>query len=240
MRQLVGDIAASPPIELDEAAHVRGVMARLEPALDRPPARHAVPRATRIALASAIAAAAAVLVLFVRPAGPGAGPPAAVQPRGGATPSSIERDVRLQALALRPQPHGLRDGSPVGRDTPFTAAFRNLGATPRHLLFFAVDAGSTVRWIAPTFERLGSDPAAVVLPSTRDEQVLPSSVAFDDLPLGPMRLVSVVSERSMRVSEVERLPAADLADAALQRRFADAVVRSVVVQVVTAPAQGDR
>lgn len=250
LRSLIADIKA--PLERRDtatehvASHVASVMARLdEPARGQPERRVAWGWVTMAT------AAAAALLLWVRVSPPsavrserlGSGrDPAAMEaasitdegeffPRGKAGDASLARDVGVQLYTFRQPLAPLQPGGKLSRHTALTAGLRNLARTTAHLLLFAVDSKHVVHWIAPAFTNADSDPAAYVVPPSSKEQPLASSVTFEDLALGPMRVVAVITPAPLRVSDIEGLTPRELSgDLAL--RFPGSVVRQVAVEVV--------
>lgn len=250
LRVLVADIKAparAADVDTSQvAAHVASVMARLdEPAVATP--RH---RAKWGWITTTVAAAAA-LVLWVRlspPSGddvPHAGPTSGLSsevadgeesrgqftPRGNASQSSLARDVGVQLYTFKQPLQPLQPGGKIRRHTALTAGLRNLALETAHLLLFAIDSKQVVHWIAPAFTDAHSDPSAHAVHPSQTEQPLPDSVTFEDLAVGPLRVVAVIASTPLHVSDIEKLSPAELS-ADLSLRFPRAVVRQVVVEVV--------
>ena len=225
LRTLRADVRAPLPHELDVAGHVRAVMAALlEADARRPRARRRVPL-----LAAAALAAAALLSIGLR-----ARPPSSsFQARGGGV-STIARDVGVQlyasGLSLRPLP----PGAAIPADAALTAGYRNLSARPVSLLLFALDARNTVHWISPRYSDASEDPLATELPATLDERVLPTTVVFEDVALGALRVISVISAAPTHVSDIEGLAATGLNPRDITRRLPHAEVRETVLRVAAA------
>jgi hypothetical protein len=99
------------------------------------------------------------------------------------------------------------------------------------VLLFTIDSRNSVHWIMPKYTRADENPVATELTQSSYEHMLPTAVVFDDIAPGPMRVVTLVSPRPVRVSQVESLTESDLASASLANRFAGAEVREIVVQV---------
>jgi len=218
----VAAIAAPPAI--DEDAHVRAIMTRLDaPRAVPAPAR----RWGRIVGAASALALAAGLVLVV--ANGQRGDPGFTA-RGGEVGASLGRDVGVTILvglrALEP----LAKGTALPADAALSAAYTNVHARPVHLLCFAVDAAGAVHWLYPAFEDPRTDPASVALERADRPRVLPTSVVLDAPAKGRLRIVTIVSEAPRHVSEIERRPAADLVAPALRRDFADASLTELEVE----------
>jgi Sigma-70 region 2 len=207
---------------------------------DGPPrptgAEQAPPRARWLwpsAGAGAVCALAAVLVVHARSGEDG------WQARGGWSAAGAARDVLVQPCvaggALAPLPQG----SVIARDAPLTATFRNFGAAPAYLLLFAVDARHVVHWIAPRYTRAEENPMARVLPPSLRQDVLDTSVVFDDLSPGTLRLVAVVSPAPVHVAGVETLDVRELDEDRLGSHFPQGTdVRQTIVEVRGGPNRG--
>jgi len=223
---LVADVAAPLPVAepLDVTAHVSSVMNRLS-------APSVAPRASRFLAWAGGLTAAAVLLLFFELRRPGAAEgEAQLTARGHAADETLARNVGVRLYAQHDELEPLESGALITRETRLTAGLRNVGHAPAQLLLFAIDARNTVHWIAPAYESAGSDPPAVSVVPGPGERLLPSAVAFDDLAPGPLRVMTVISREPLHVADVESLPTAELATAALRRRFAAADVREFVFE----------
>jgi predicted anti-sigma-YlaC factor YlaD len=233
LRLLVEDLSATHTVELDVYAHVKDVMRRLE----RPSAREKRPAVmVRIAAIAAIAASAGLVAHVV---GQRHGSTSGTwQARGSSSGESLSRDVGLQVYVLKESLQPLRPGDTIAPDAALTAGLRNLGHSTAHVLLFAVDSRNAVHWITPKYTRSDENPAATELTKTSRERRLPTSVVFEDVAPGPMRIVTIVSPSPMRVSQVEGLPESELAHGNLAQRFANAEVREIIVQVKLANRNG--
>jgi anti-sigma factor RsiW len=226
LRALLDGLAEPPVIELDVKGHVSDVMRRLE----QPPAAEERPRLlARVAGFTALAASLALVVHWVDwSPGSNAG---SWQARGGVHEESLARNVMVKVYALAPSLAALRPGDVIAPQTPLTAGLRNLGHRSAFLLLFAVDSQNAVHWITPRYDRADDDPVATEVPQHTEEQPLATSVVFDDLAKGPLRIVTLLSPAPLHVSQVERLSTADLAQGNLVHQFAGTAVRELVVQV---------
>ncbi|MGC4093992.1 MAG: zf-HC2 domain-containing protein [Polyangiaceae bacterium] len=223
LRQLCRDLAAPLDGELDVPAHVQSVLGHL----DEAPKRAQSGRKVALMAAAASLAAAAALTLHFRHDQPEL---AEFQARGSSA-SSLSREVGVEPLAYEPTLRRLGERAHVGTNTPLGASFRNLGSEPVRLLLFAVDAGGSVHWLSPPYTRADSDPEATLLAASQVEQPLPTTLLMEGARPGALRVVSVVSRDVLHVSDVERLAPADLTLTALQRRFSNAVVRQVTLEL---------
>jgi hypothetical protein len=122
-------------------------------------------------------------------------------------------------------------GSRITAQSALTAGLRNLASEPAYLLLFAVDAKRAVHWIAPEYTSAGSNPEAFPIAPARAERLLPSSAVFDDLALGGLRVVALISKTPLHVSDIEALPPGELSAEALRKRFSGAEVREFSLDV---------
>jgi hypothetical protein len=187
---------------------------------------------TRAAALGAIAAAAG-FVLFVKlndDANSGEW-----TARGGGVPNANEtahaRDVAVQIYAGKTQLEPLGPGDRLSRASALSVGVRNLGQTTAYLLLFAVDSKRVVHWIAPEYTQPNQIPVAVPIPPTPTKQLLPTSVVFEDLAAGELRLVTLLLSAPADISKIEQMTTAELADGNFAARFPNAEVRQFSVQV---------
>jgi len=229
LRSLVEELGAPIGINLDVGAHVHDVLRSLDRTVAQPNRRPVIARL------AAITVMAASVALAVRLVGLRYGSPAGTwQPRGSLQSESLSRDVGVQVFTLRKSPQPLRPGDTIAPDAALTAGFRNLGHEKAYMLLFAVDSHNAVHWITPKYTRVDEDPKGTELARTEAEHLLPTSVVFDGMASGPLRIVTIISPSPVRVSQVESLSQAELSQGSLARRFANAEVREIVVQVSNA------
>ncbi len=224
LRSLVGDLAAPAAIQLDVAAHVQQVMRRLDRQTERP----RLWSTARIAAVTALAASVALLVHGYNLHD--ISPTSTWQSRGGASVESLSRDVGVQVYALSQSLQPVRPGDTIKMDTALTAGLRNLGHASGYVLLFAVDSRNAVHWITPKYAQEGEDPLATELKRTPEERILPTSVVFDDIAEGAVRIITIVSPNPVHVSQVESLSASELALGNLTHRFQAAEVREIAVR----------
>lgn len=226
LRLLVEDIGPAPVHDFDVAAHVRDVMRRVE----QPRPQQKRPRVmVRIVAVSALAASVGLIThgVFSRHVTL----PGTWQARGSSGGESLSRDVGVQVYTLTPSLQPLLAGDTIAPSAALTAGLRNLGHVTAHILLFTIDSRNSVHWILPKYTRADENPVAMELNQCSHEYMLPTAVTFDDMAPGPMRVVTLVSPRPVRVSQVESLTEAALASASLANHFAGAEVREIVVQV---------
>jgi hypothetical protein len=230
LTSLVRDVAAPLPSEppLDVALHVAGVMQRLD-------APVAAPRwSGLLAWGSALAVAAAAVLLFVKLQSSSAGTrgESELVARGGPAVASLSRNVGVQLyVAQSGELTALGSGSRITGSAALTAGLRNLASEPAYLLLFALDSQQAVHWIAPEYTSPGSNPEALPIVPSRTESLLPSAAVFDDLAPGPLRLVAVISSVPLHVADVEALAPAELSAEGLLKRFPRAEVRQFLLEV---------
>jgi hypothetical protein len=223
LRMLRADLHAPLPHALDVAGHVSAVMQ----AVARADARKPGP-SRRVPLAAAAVLAAGVLLSIGLRART---PHSTFQARGGGV-SAIARDVGVQLYAQGPILRPLPPGAAIPADAALTAGYRNLGARPVSLLLFALDVRNTVHWISPRYSDAREDPLATELPVTLDERVLPTSVVFEDVAPGALRVITLISAAPMHVSDIEALATTGLNPRDITRRLPHAEVRETVLRVV--------
>jgi hypothetical protein len=222
LRGLVRDVAR--PV-----APLPGAMERLVGRFDEAP--QATHRA-RWRGFGAVLGAAAVLVLALgmrargRPELPGS-----FVARGGAASHSLERDVGVTVYRGSSRLEPLRPGDAVDPDTAYSLGYRNLGVgASAFATVFAQDARGELHWIAPVWLDPHENPSSEPLPHA-DHEVRPSGAVVLDRPAsGDLRVFVVLTERPLRVSEVEDVGGA-LDAAHLRARWPGSVVDETVVQV---------
>jgi hypothetical protein len=227
LRDLIDDVRAPVPgVNVDLGDHVADVMRLLDaPVAAQPALRRWLPLAAGgVALAASIAVVVALRGSDDEMRG-------RFTARGSGAEASLSRDIGVQLYAKDAELRPLHAGSRIRAGTALTAGLRNLGKERAYLLLFAVDARNEVHWIAPEFTLPSENPEAVGVLPARDESLLPSAVAFDDLSPGALRVVALISPRPLRVSEIESLPAAELDGAGLVRRFPGAEIRQFQLDV---------
>ncbi len=176
--------------------------------------------------AGGLAAAVAVATLIVLPRG--ASGPGEFRARGAAVAWGSK--VGIEVWALEKAPRKLVAGAPVAQGTPFVASYSNVDSAAAHLLAFGVDARGEVHWLYPAFDDPDTDPKSVRLEPLHVQQALPDSVVLEDVPPGPLRIVSVISRSPLRVSSVESLPTQERTVEGLRARFPGAGVSELLLR----------
>lgn len=221
--------AVAEPLEsdvLDIKAHVESVMNRLdEPVVEKRGSFNWV-----WVGAMATAAAVGLAVFSVRSFsddGPGQ-----FTARGGTSAHSLARDVGVTLFAKDASVHPLTTGDRITPETRISAAVRNVGKERAFLLLFAIDSHKVIHWIAPEYTVVGSDPASFAIEPSKDERLLPSAVTFDDLNPGSLRILTLLTAQPIHVSSIETLAPEHLTEHTLQKRFPEANLRMMTVEVV--------
>ncbi|HVJ94325.1 MAG TPA: hypothetical protein VM580_31270, partial [Labilithrix sp.] len=98
-----------------------------------------------------------------------------------------------------------------------TGAYRSLRRA--RALVFAVDSASTIHWLYPAYTNADEDPESIVLEPTKTERPFETSVILEAPTSGTLRIVSLVTEQALHVSDIERRPPALLSREALERDF---------------------
>lgn len=192
----IHDGLAHPAAEPADQAFVQQVVARLdEPA---PVGRRRDWRWI-VGASSAALAAAALVVLFVRPA-----PPPEFQPRGGPARPAERIAVDVHLITAGAGARELLPGQPLSSTARLAFRVLNPSSTPPlYLLAFGVDAAGEVHWFYPAWHDAASDPAAAVLPAQAEPFFLPDAVAPEGAAPGPFRIVSVLSDQPATVRATE-------------------------------------
>ncbi|MDD9941201.1 MAG: hypothetical protein OXU20_09200 [Myxococcales bacterium] len=254
LRMLIADIAApvpGPPLDVQQ--HVATVMR----GLDAPQPRLRWWRVSPWSggLGACVAAATVAVALLLRDSlvveqpidrtiDP-TGTSGHLRARGQATEASLSRDIGVQVyVQARRHDHSvgnvvehkhewrpLEAGGTMPRQAALTAGIVNLAPLPAYLLLFGIDAHHTVHWIAPAFVDPSSDPSSQLIAPEPRERLLSSAVSFDDLAVGPLRLIALITTVPVRVSQVERLSTEGLSLDEIVERFPRAEVRQIRVAV---------
>ncbi|MGC4119760.1 MAG: hypothetical protein QM765_35340 [Myxococcales bacterium] len=226
-RQVLARVAAPLP-----GAPSPGALDALMRRLDQAPSRAPEPQRLFAAwrwvfggLGAAAAATAVALLVLARPVGP----PDGMQARGSAVEWSRKVGVDLHVLE-RPL-RKLTPGATLRPGTALTASYRNLDARDAYLLAFGIDAQGEIHWLYPAFTDPQTDPQAVALPPANLDTVLGDSVALDELPPGPLRLITLLADAPLHVSAIEGLPVASRSPEALRARWPQAALTERTVQV---------
>lgn len=226
LRTFLGDLAASPSVDVD--SHARRIMCRL----DEPRPRVTRPSVVRLRTAvvglATVAAFAASLVLVVRSRHDDASEFTA---RGGGTVQTLRRDVGVAVHAGADARVRLEDGTVIAPDALLAASTTNIHPRPARLLLFAVDSRNDVHWLAPAYTDPSTDPESVTIERGDRPRVLPTQVVLDHPAEGLLRIVSMVTERPLHISDVERRTGEALAVSALEQAFPDASVSEIRVRV---------
>ncbi|HET8538477.1 MAG TPA: hypothetical protein VFL83_01265 [Anaeromyxobacter sp.] len=229
-RTLVARVAAPVPGVPSEGAH-EALSRRLD-AAERP--RDAVAPSRRAWAVGGLAAAALAVVVVV-PLVRGAPDRGEFQARGA--PVEWTRKVGVELWALDGGPRKLAAGDRLAPGVALVGSFSNVDSAPAWLLAYALDARGEVHWLYPAFVDPRSDPGSIRLDASVVQRALPDSVVLEDVPPGALRLVLVVSRAPLRVSAVEREPAAGRTPEALRARWPDARVDEVPVVFGSPPAR---
>jgi hypothetical protein len=213
-----------------------GTGARILKRLAAEPTARAAPGRTTlrmgIALATSVAAIAAGVALAPRLAPDR--PPGVLTARGGKPERSLRRDVGVIVHRGGDRLVPLRDGDAVDGETIYSTSYRNLGeAGAAFLMVFAVDAAGAVHWIHPAYVDAKDDPGSVPLVRAISEELLPSGAVLSAPSMGPLRVVTLVTARPLKVSQIEALSAKELSLAALRERFPAAEIAEIAALVTS-------
>jgi hypothetical protein len=88
-----------------------------------------------------------------------------------------------------------------------------------------------VHWISPAFLREGDDPLSTSIAPNADLRLLATTAVLEDIPAGPLRIVSVVTSKPAHVSDIEALEGSELSEAQIRAQLPGAQVRQTFVEV---------
>lgn len=226
--RLVARIAAPiPGLPSDEA------LAALMRRLDAPPSAGTSPASNSSLWRAAAGLAAAAAVTLVVAVSLPLGRNAEFAARG----STVEwtRKVGIELWALEGAPRRLAPGDRLTAGVAIVASYSNVDPAPAWLMAYALDERGEVHWLYPGFLHAGTDPEAVRLDGSVVQRALQESVVLEDVPVGALRLVTVVTRVPLHVSEVESARPADRSPEALRSRWPDARIDELQVHFTTAP-----
>jgi hypothetical protein len=224
-RQLVRDLTAPVPVSSDAVA---AVMRQIDKA--ERPVRRLGWRSWALT-GGALAAAVVVTLLIVPSTGID---PGIFSARGHRVPWT--QKVGVEVWAIESSPRKLEAGATLSPTTAMVASYHNVDAAAAYLMVFALDTRGEIHWAYPGFEDAKSDPASVRLEPLQMHRVLPDSVLLDELPAGPLELVTFISRELTHVSRIETLPVLERSVASLHARFPSARIESLSLRVVPASA----
>jgi anti-sigma factor RsiW len=126
----------------------------------------------------------------------------------------------------------LADGEGVSGETTYAVTYRNLGAgASAFLMVLAVDSAHAVHWIHPAYLDAGDDPSSVPLDHAVEDQLIPATVTLDSPASGELRVITLVTPRPLRVSQIEALSAPEIAPGPLRARFPEAEVAGITLHL---------
>ncbi len=229
LERLRDDIAAL--VDVPEEATAPRILERIQaapvaPMQARPSRRLVYPLA-----AAGVLAVAAAAALWPRLSGdPGTFAARGHGPEG--VVRSLHRDVgvtvRRSTAGLPP----LADGEGVSGETTYAVTYRNLGAgASAFLMVLAVDSAHAVHWIYPAYLDAKDDPSSVPLDHAVENHLLPATVTLDSPAPGELRVITLVTPRPLRVSQIEALKGPEIAAGPLRARFPEADVAGITLHL---------
>jgi hypothetical protein len=224
-RQLLSDLAAPVPVSGDA---VEKVLRRLDDAGPRPAQRWRW-RGWAWGACGLAAACAAILVVPMLRNDQGQ-----FSARGQRVP--WQQKVGAEVWALDSSPRKLEPGATITPRTALVARYHNVDASEAFLLVFASDVRGEIHWVYPGWGDARTDPEAIRLEALQMQKVLAESVMLDDLPAGPVDIITMITREPWRVSRIESLPRAERDVASLRRRFPSAHIDGLPLRVVAVPA----
>jgi len=230
-RQLIADLAAPVSVAPTTDAAVEAILRQLP----QGQAARAHSRRWAVTGGALVLAAAAGILLVPR----FAGDRGTFSARGGDKVSWTQK-VGAEVFILGGSLVKLEAGARVAPGVALVASYHNVDRTAAYLMVFGRDARGEWHWVYPGFQDPRSDPSSVPLAPLRTRQVLPDSVVLDDLPVGELELITLITREPLRVSQLESLPWSDRTVASLRARFPDARLIPVPLQVVPASTSKEK
>ncbi len=139
--------------------------------------------------------------------------------------------VGIEIWALGTAPRKLAAGARVTQGTALVASYSNIDTAAANLLAFGFDGRGEVHSLYPGYGDSRTDPLTVRLEPLHIQQTLPDAVALDDVPVGPLRIVWIISRGPLHVSSIEALLAGDRTLEALRARFPGTRVGELLLHV---------
>jgi hypothetical protein len=229
------DALAAPIAGVPAEGAVERILRRIEAEPTEPASPPRLPRErSRLAFAlTAVGALAAAAAVAVSPRL--GGDFGVVTARGRAHDGgahSLHRDVGVTVRRGGDRLQPLADGESVSGDTTYAVSYRNLGpGASAFLMVFAVDSARAVHWIEPAYLVAGDDPSSSPLEHAAEDRLLPAAVALDDPAPGELHVVTLLTPRPLRVSQIEGLRAGEIGPAPLRARFPEAEVAMITLHL---------
>jgi anti-sigma factor RsiW len=216
-----------------------GTAPRLLERIQAAPAAPVTPRQQRrlayplaVAGVLAVAAAAAIWPRLHGDPGRDAGTFAARGHGHEGAARSLHRDVGVTVRRGTARLPPLADGEDVSNETTYAVSYRNLGAgASAFLMVLAVDSAHAVHWIHPAYLDAKDDPSSVPLDHAVEDHLLPATVTLDSPAPGELHVITLVTPRPLRVSQIEALSAPEIAPGPLQARFPEADVAGITLHL---------
>jgi hypothetical protein len=123
--------------------------------------------------------------------------------RGPKAPASPRSDASSEVLIVRKGKLLPLAGQTLSATDAFAVRYVNPTDQTRHLVAFVVDAAGAVHWIFPEYADAATDPRSIPLAPTKDERLLPQIVAPDQPAPGPMRVLTLISQKPTSVKTIE-------------------------------------
>jgi hypothetical protein len=202
--------------------------------LDRPRAKRARkwPWVAGLAAATTIAAAAALVALFVgRPRGPAEEWAARGSPPGAPAGESVRHVLLRFGRISGDRFDAITPGATIYPNEVVAAEVGRTGRRPLFLLAFVVDAEGERHWIYPAYEVGAPPPSAEPLPAADVPRVLSTMTRLSGPAAGPARLVAIVLTKPASVEPIETAPLEDLSREKLASHFPNALVTETRVVV---------
>jgi len=108
-----------------------------------------------------------------------------------------------EILAVRGEQLRPIEDQPLSAGDAFAVRYVNPGPDCYYLAAFALDAAGTVHWLYPEYADGATDPGSILLPTARQETLLPQVVEPDKPAVGPMQVITLLTPAPVSVKQVE-------------------------------------
>jgi hypothetical protein len=150
-----------------------------------------------VATVAAVAVAAPLVWMARRPFDDGT-----MVARGG--PAARADAARVSVYVLRGQHLRPLTSGPLDSDDQFVVRWSNPGRKPRYFMVLAQDAAGDIHWLFPAHQDPAQDPRSVPMAPGRVDVRVEEMAAPDGPAPGPFRVITLVTDEPVAVSQIER------------------------------------
>ena len=162
------------------------------------------PRISRLAWASGLATVAAAGIAIVATDSEGD-----FVARGG---SKLEAHLSARNMGFEVFQDGraLMPGTSVNPRQGLSFRIFNRSGRPAHLSLFGIDTQGEIHWFYPAWLNAELTPTSHFVPAEPSVQTLPQAVAPVDVPLGPLEIIAMFTDKPIDVRTVEAIVASGI------------------------------